>query len=45
MSNNFFDIVGIGFALAIGFRGFNELLNLADSFLQQRKEKKNRSGL
>lgn len=35
----FFDVIGIGFALAIGFRGFDEFLSLVDSFLRQRWRK------
>lgn len=40
MPTNFFDYVAIGFALAIGFRGLDELLRIIDFFLQRRKEKK-----
>ena len=42
MSTNLFDYVAIGFALAIGFRGLDELLRMFDSFLQRRKERKDR---
>lgn len=40
MPTNFFDYVAIGFALAIGFRGLDEILNAVDSFLQHRKNRK-----
>ena len=42
MPTNFFDYVAIGFALAIGFRGLDELLCMVASFLQRRKERKGR---
>lgn len=41
MPTNLFDYVAIGFFLAIGFRGLDELLRMIDSFLQRRKEHKN----
>ena len=38
--DNLFGLIGIGFAIAIGFRGFDELLRLIDSFLQRHWENK-----
>lgn len=35
-----FNLIGAGFALALGFRGLDELLWLVDSFLQRRKDRK-----
>ena len=39
---NLCNVIGVGFAFAIGFRGFDACLHLFDSFLQQRKERKPR---